>query len=66
MVSHGIPNALVGVRFLHPPQKSNLFDFYLEDSNGGVMFCQQAKPRAGAQTNLSDGENLVEGDLLHP
>jgi hypothetical protein len=38
----------------------------LEDSNGGVMFCQQAKPRAGAQTNLSDGENLVEGDLLHP
>jgi hypothetical protein len=30
-----------------------------------VMFCQQEKPRAGAQTNLSDGENLVEGDLLH-
>jgi ribosomal protein S18 acetylase RimI-like enzyme len=26
------------------------------------MFCQQTKPRAGAQTNLSDGENLVEGD----
>jgi hypothetical protein len=29
------------------------------------MFCQQAKPRGGAQTNLCDGKGLVAGDS-HP
>ena len=43
MVSHGIPNALVGVRFLHPPQNI-IYNILLEESNGGMMFCQQAKP----------------------
>jgi len=40
-------------------------------SNGGAMFFQQKKPatclpvgRAGAQTNPSDGEDLVAGDPL--
>jgi hypothetical protein len=34
-----------------------------QESNGGAMFCQQTKSRAGAQTKLSDGEILVEGDI---
>ena len=35
-----------------------------EDENGGAMFCQQTKPRAGAQTNFCDGKNLVAGESL--
>ncbi len=36
----------------------------VRDENGGAMFRQQTKPRAGAQTNFCDGKNLVEGDSL--
>ncbi len=36
MVSQGTPNALVGVRFLHLPQKISFMSFFMEESKTGA------------------------------